>query len=315
MAGTVTSRTSIRFVPIILVVIAIAAMRTLAPFDALHSWTTLPFLVAAATLYLLAHMMRAARLAVIAMPMLGLSFRTAFLLHLFVAPWSLIMPFKLDEAVRLYELRHTGKSWSRAMVTLLIDRSMDGLVLLTLGLTLLLSGRAGNIMLLGLSGFVLTIILIMLFTLPILLEAVQSYIFQHHYGAHALRSLRVIDYLRRLLTAGRTTINRTALFLAIITFWIWIVELAAVATVLAGIDPATSIFDVIDLMLARTDISWRILLLGDMSRQRAAILTMTFVWGLVAAFVPAALLYGRRRGSEPLRTLAATRPAPILTRL
>lgn len=310
-----TGRPSARFVPVILVVVAIALIRTIALIDALRSWAVLPFLVAAAILYLIAHAMRAARLAVIAMPMLGLSFRTAFLLHLFVAPWSLIMPFKLDEVIRFYQLQRTGKSWSRAVIALLIDRSMDGLVLLTLVLTLLLSGRPGNMMLLGLSGFVLTIILIMLFTLPILLETVQSYIFQHHYGIHALHLLKVLDYLRRLLTAGRATINRTALFLAIITFWIWIIELAAVAMVIACINPTVSIFDAIDLMLVRTDISWRILLLGDMSNQQATMLTLAFFWGLVAAFVPAALLYDRRRGSEPLRTLAATRPALVLTRL
>lgn len=316
MAGVVTApHTRHRIVPIFLAVIAASVTRTFAPVAALWSWSTLPFLVAAGLLYLLAHAMRAARLAVIAMPMLGLSFRTAFLLHLFVAPWSLVMPFKLDEAVRLYELHYTGKSWSRALVALLIDRSMDGLVLLGFALALLLSGRAGNMMLLALAGVGLTALLVLLFTLPVLLEAIQSYIFQHHYGPRALRVLRAVDYLRRLLMSGRATIRRTALFLAIITACIWIVELAAVATVLAALDPAASIAGAIDLMLVRADISWRILLLGDLSRRAATILSVTFFYALFAAFIPAAWLYGRRRASEPLRAPAAGRQAPLLQRL
>ena len=92
--------------------------------------------------YLLSHVARATRLAMISGQLLGVSLRTAALVHLFVAPWSIILPFKLDELLRWRELARISGHISRALIACLIDRTADGIVLL--GLLMLFSANTAG---------------------------------------------------------------------------------------------------------------------------------------------------------------------------
>lgn len=262
---------------------------------------TLPLCLLAGVCYLLSHLMRAVRLAVIAMPSLGISFRSAVSLHLFVAPWSLLVPFKLDELLRLHELNRIGGSLPRAIVTVLIDRSVDGVVLIGMALYLLAVGRTGAAGLVGLVGFGLTLIALSFFMLPQLLETTQRHIFLYNHSDNAIFVLRRVDRLKQLLEVSRNTIRSAAPFLLVSTLGIWLLELLSIDLLMWGTtDLPDSPGVLVETMLTRADASWR------MAWQRGASgpagwITAVFLLSLLAPWLLAAWIYWSRGRFEPRR--------------
>ncbi|WP_347303915.1 hypothetical protein V5740_04660 [Croceibacterium sp. TMG7-5b_MA50] len=253
-------------------------------------------------LYILAHLMRAFRLAVIAMPLTGASFRTLVLLHLFVAPWSLVLPFKLDELIRLSELARIAKSWSRAIIVLVIDRSMDGVVLIGLALLLLASGGWNAAIPVALAGAGLTLLVLAFFVLPVLLEQVQRHIFVNHYQDRALSVLAKVSKARGMLDISRQVISAAPAFLVLATLGIWSMELVAVGAILAALDPQLlSTGGTVAATLGRADASWRVLLLGDLSPRALALATFVFFDAMLLVWIWVPLPYGRRQQAEPRR--------------
>jgi|GEM_PF-6692939 len=245
-------------------------------------------LAAAGGLYLASHGLRALRLAVIAVPLLDLSLRKAMMLHLFVAPWSLFMPMKIDELVRANELALAGGSWARAVMTLLIDRVMDAVLLL--GMIALL-GFAGNAMLAVMLGSALLVIASTFLALPIVLELIQRHVFVHHYHAQTPRVLRMTDRLRRLLLRGRTTIAATAPLLVLASVMITALELAAAAVVLAATGIAPTATGAIALILRRTNESWRMIVFNQPVDATVALLTLAFMLPLLVGWLVICLPY------------------------
>ena len=256
-------------------------------------------------LYLASHGLRAVRLAVIAVPLLDLTLRKAIMLHLFVAPWSLIMPLKLDELVRVNELSVAGGSWPRAVMTLLIDRTMDAVLLLGLILVLHAGGIGGNALLAVMLGAALLVICATFLGLPIVLELVQRHVFAHHYHAHAARVLHVTDTVRRLLICGRTTIVTTAPFLVLSSLCIAALELAAAATALRLTGTAPGALTTINLLLRRTNDSWRMIVFNQPVDPEVALLTLAFLVPLLISWLLVALPYLDSR--TPSRRLAMRR--------
>ncbi len=267
--------------------------------------------VIAGALYLASHGVRATRLAIIAMPILGISFRTGFLIHLFVAPWSLLLPFKLDEAIRIGELSRAGRSLPRAITVSLIDRSMDGIVLIALSWPLLKSGHDTMGSFTGFVGLGLTLIALGFFILPLLLEMVQRHIFSFHYRDSAFRVLKAVSELRSLLALGRGTIASVFPFLAVSTVAIWAMELGAAFVLITAFGPPRSGSAAADLMLRRADASWQILLLGNRLDPVQSALTLTFLLALLVPWPVIAWSYGRRLACEPLRMRLRERVSPV----
>ena len=268
--------------------------------------------VGAGILYIIAHLMRAFRLAVIAMPLLGASFRTVVLLHLFVAPWSLILPLKTDELIRLGELARTARSWSRPIMVLLIDRSMDGVVLIGMALLLLADGGWNLAAPAGVLGACLSLLVLAFFILPVLLEQVQRHVFMNHYGDLAPTVLALVSKARATLEASRQTISAAAAFLILATLGIWSMELIAVAAIMGVLDPVTlSLHGVVEVALGRVDASWRILLLGERPGAAVTIATFVFLDALLLVWLWVPLPYSRRQAGEPrrVRLPVATRTA------
>ena len=245
-------------------------------------------LVISGGLYLVAHVFRAVRLAVIAVPLLDLTLRKAIMLHLFVAPWSLIMPLKVDELVRANELAVNGNSWPRAVMTLLIDRTMDAVLLL--GMILVLHA-GGSVVLAIMLGVALLVICAAFLGLPIVLDLVQRHVFAHHYHAHAARVLHVTDTVRRLLIRGRTTIVTTAPFLVLSSACICALELAAAAVALRLTGTVPSVLGTISLILRRTNDSWRMIVFNQPVDSEVALLTLAFLLPLLISLLLVALPY------------------------
>ncbi|HEX8513072.1 MAG TPA: lysylphosphatidylglycerol synthase domain-containing protein [Allosphingosinicella sp.] len=266
----------------------------------LHGSERIGLLLLAGLLYLASHLMRALRLAIIATPMIGLSFRTGVYLHFFVAPWSLLLPLKTDELIRLHELGRAGRAWTRAVLVVLIDRSMDGLVLVALSIYLLRMGHTDVASFTGVLGVGLTALVIAFLILPVLLESAQRHIFTNHYGDYAVRLLRWVSYLRGLLTVARQTIHRVLPFLALSTIAIWSIELAAVYAALSAVGTDMPSFVVpTEAMVTRAGESWRMLLGGGASELGQT--SRIFFLFLLAVWPFAYFGYRRRNRVEPSR--------------
>lgn len=239
-------------------------------------------------LYGVSHILRAVRLAVIAVPLLDLTLRKAIMLHLFVAPWSLVMPMKLDELVRLNELSVAGGSWPRSIMTLLIDRTMDAVLLLTM---ILLLPAGGNTALAVMLGAALLVICATFMGLPIVLEVIQRHVFAHHYHARSAQVLRLTDSLRRLLIRGRTTIATTLPFLVLSSLCICALELFAAAVALRLTGTAPEALNTISLIVRRTNDSWRMIVFNQPVDSQVAVLTLAFLVPLLINWLLVALPY------------------------
>jgi hypothetical protein len=257
--------------------------------------------VAGGGLYVAAHVMRAMRLAVIGVQLLGVSFRTVMLLHLFVAPWSLILPFKLDELIRIRELQRASGSLVWSVLTSLIDRSMDGLVLVTLALVLIADGRGRLAGLSILIGAGLLTIAILLLVMPVLLEAVQRHVFLNHLHDRALDLLRAVTNCRKVLDHTRAAIGEAAPFLALFTLGIWAMELSATMLVLGGITGTVPGVTAIGSMLGRADHSALLVWNAVTASPAERLLTIVFLWSLLLTWLGVASPYLRRLRREPSR--------------
>lgn len=263
-----------------------------------------PLLVcgAVALFYLLSHLMRAARMAVIAMPLLGISFRSAVLLHLTVAPWTLLLPLKLDELIRLNELSRLSAAPERAVGAILIDRSLDGIILVPLALLLQAAGFTALAGFIGVIGGALMLLAAGFLLLPFLLETIQRQLFIYNHGERGLRALRQIDRARLLVSMMRQAAGQGALFLLLATIGIWVLELFAVWLFLAGLPgPRGSIASSAQLMLQRADQTWNNLMLSTGGADLFVQLTTVLLVPLLLLWVPAMILYRRRCPSEPGR--------------
>ena len=292
-------------VPVMLVRSA-AALATPAGVSA---WRWVAALGLGGVCYLLSHVARATRLAMISGQLLGVSLRTAALVHLFVAPWSIILPFKLDELLRWRELARISGHISRALIACLIDRTADGIVLL--GLLMLFSANTAGgsmdqigLVMMILLGLAIGASLVCFVVLPSMLEAVQQYLFEHHFGARAIQALAAIHHIRIELTRGRDTISRSLPWLLVCTLIAWLLELGAVLAVLGlGLDQSLALRPTVLLLLHRAGSSASILNSAGawqaQTPERA--LSVEFLAALALAWAAVAPAYLRRWRSEPRR--------------
>ena len=274
----------------------VAALMTLAgvvwlwPFASTVSpWV----LLAIAGLYIFSHVLRAARLAVLSMNMLGISGRSAALMHFATSPLSLALPFKLGELVRLYELWRMSGTIVYAIIVLLIDRMYDSLFLVPFLVVFVLMGNEASILIVFtlLAAVVpLTVIVIG----PKLLTEVQRYVVTSHNNPRTLDVLRQTDAARlHVIHAARVSRNR-APELCVISLLIWLSELLIcvllVNAVTGGSDP-------LGLLGERLVASWWTVGAGTLAQSALAItlITVLLPWPL------AVFLYLARRRNEPSR--------------
>ena len=263
--------------------------------------------------YLLSHMARATRLAMISGKMLGVSLRTAALVHLFVAPWSIILPFKLDEILRWRELsRISGHLW-RALIACLIDRTADGLVLL--GLLLAFTSHNDINQVGGVMVVLLTLAIgasmVCFILVPSMLELIQQYLFEHHFGARSLTMITWAHHVRIELSRGRDTITHALPWLLVCTIIAWLLELAATLVLLGiGFGQTLAFQPAVLLLLQRASRTANIL--GGMGHWGGAApgltLSVVYLAVLSLAWIAVARVYLRRWRGEPRRRPAAERP-------
>lgn len=283
-------------------------------------------------MYLASHGCRAARLALLATPLLGTSGRSAALLQLVTAPAALVLPLKLGELLRFQQLHRLGaaRDWLLPLVVLVLDRLMDAVLIVCLfGLVWVQSG--GTTVLSGavvLSMAMLTVAMILFGVLPGALTTLQRYILVNHQAALPRRALGTIDRLRHATTAGARQIAVQGGLVGIVSVVIWMLEFAAVSLLLMALastapgaapeaapEAAARHGGPAELLLARTAAEWGAL--AGFVDDPAMRLSATLGLAALAAVWPLCLyLYLRRRRLEPMRarSIDGGLPTPLRKR-
>ena len=225
--GTVRLSTRVLLVvfPLAVVVLSVPPYQTLGAFPVLRgAWLAA---LVAVVLYGTAHVLRAARLALLAAPALNLRARTVVLLHFHAAPVSFIVPFKLGELYRWQQLAWLSRNPGGALLIVLLDRMLDALVLLlALAAVAGLSGRmaAGTAVISALLTLATVLGLFVVLVVPGCLETLQAYILQNHSAPRARRVLRVVDASRLAINSAKERLQGNFILLLFISALIWIIE-------------------------------------------------------------------------------------------
>lgn len=267
--------------------------------------------LAAGALYLLAHGLRALRLAMLAVPLLGVSGRSAALLHLATAPVTLLLPLKLGELVRLHQLAVMSRQVANAVVVLVLDRMFDALLLIPIIILLAMTEPAfevgAPVLVLTAAAAILSTIMVVLG--PGVLGSLQRYIVIHHGNPRMLRRLPALDRLRRVTAEGAMVVRAQAAQLGLLSALIWTSELAA-AWLFARFGASADGRSAGALLMDRlADASAALGLAGTDPALAAS--AGSGLLALLAIWPVALLLYFRRMGSEPRRRPPSVR-APIV---
>lgn len=249
-----------------------------------------------AVFYLIAHFLRAARLALLAASACDVSVRTTFLLHLFTAPVALILPFKLGEVFRLQQLMMiTGKPVG-ALVVLLLDRALDAVILLPAFLYIIATDEArASAEALGLVTLLALVLIcagVTFLAAPEALKAIQRYIFLRHTRPRARLVLGWLSAIHAVLDRSVRSLRSNFAVLITMSLAIWSFEVAA-TFMLVGIEQAQTVVSATLTTLERAMFEWPATAGSTSPSAAASFSTLGFIalllpWPLVAA------LYVRR---------------------
>jgi hypothetical protein len=190
----------------------------------------LPVLACAAALavYLLSHVLRALRIAILSVDLLGVSGRTAALMHLVTAPMALAMLLKSGEIIRWHQLWRLSGSGLYAFIALLMERMFDSLFPVPVLVMLLAMGSAPAALTV-LTLLAASVPLIVLVVGPRLLTETQRYVVVNHDARGALQLLRHVDALRLLVARAALVARNRAPELGLLSCLIWLCEVAVCA--------------------------------------------------------------------------------------
>lgn len=266
-------------------------------------------IVFAGLLYLISHSLRAFRLALVSIDILGISGRSTALMHFATAPVGLFLPFKLGELLRLHQLWRLSGTGTYAVVTLLIDRMYDSLFLVPFLLVLLTLGNAPTALIL-LTLLAATIPLVVVVLGPKLLTEAQRYVVVHHNNPRTLALLPRINALRIVVVRATAVARRRALEISLLSFLIWLTEFLVCFVLISAFNAELQSMTVqaMNLLGERLVAPWWDLTPGSLEMQALVLSAMTLVlpWPLMF------FLYLRRQKGEPRRMPADWQPTSRL---
>jgi len=263
---------------------------------------------ASTCLYVTAHGFRAVRLATIAGPLLGLSGRSSCLLHIVTVPGAMALPFKLGELVRLHQLFVLARNFPASLTVILIERFLDGLMLLVFLIIFQNTSTADASSMFWL--FLLTVTAVLLTTTILVLgsqalTAVQRYIITHHRKTASVKQLSKIDNLRDMTSQATDLLKAQGLLLVVMSAFIWLFELAAFAFLVTALSDM-AFFDSGGLLIARL-LGGAVAQSGSTGAEIQSLSQVLIMGAMLAVWVPAVYFYLRRMGHEPIRRRLAIR--------
>jgi len=189
--------------------------------------------------YLGAHILRALRLAIIA----GgheISLRRLTLVHFVTAGVSLLLPFKLGELYRVFELRQVIGSLRRAVQTVWLERAFDvaALVVMMLIVAFAPAGAAAVFAPLSAAAALFIVLTLTIFVvLPANLRAVSLFVIRRYRSERAVTVLRLLDGALRFVESGRQLVRHKQGAVGAVSAFIWALEVASFGVIVAAIGP------------------------------------------------------------------------------
>jgi hypothetical protein len=248
-------------------------------------------------LYLIAHCLRAVRLALLTASAFDVSARTTFLLHLFTAPVALVLPFKLGEVFRLQQLIMVTGRPVGSLIVLLLDRVLDAVILLPIFLYIVATDEsrasAGQLGLVALLSLVLICAGAAFLAAPEASRTVQQYIFLRHRRPRARLVLGWLSAIGDVLDRSVRSLRTNLAVLIALSLAIWSLEVGA-TFILLGVETARTVLSATLAVLERAMFEWPTAVPPSQSSKATAgfaalaFLALMIPWPLVA------MLYVRR---------------------
>ena len=180
--------------------------------------------------YLLSHLLRVARLALLLVDA-GRSFREIASANFAASLATAVIPFRLGELARLAEYtRVCGGRVVPAVSALLTERFFDASVLLAIGVFAAFASDApaqGHRLLMGLAAGVWALLIVAYLSLPGTLAHLRMTLLVRGRGERSLRWLRVLRVAEDIWIAIRSRVHNRAAALWLVTILVWCAELAA----------------------------------------------------------------------------------------
>ncbi|MGY8523764.1 lysylphosphatidylglycerol synthase domain-containing protein [Paracidovorax citrulli] len=190
--------------------------------------------------YLGAHMLRALRLAIIA----GgheISLRRLTSVHFATAGVSLLLPFKLGEVYRIFELSQVAGGLRRAVQTVWMERAFDVAALVVMMLVVAVAPMGAAAVFAPLSAAAALFIVLTVITFVVLpgnLRTLSLFVIRRYRSERAVTALRALDGALRFVESGRQLLRNKQGVVGAVSAFIWALEVASFGLVVAAIGPA-----------------------------------------------------------------------------
>jgi len=195
-------------------------------------------ILAAAALYAGSHALRLLRLALL-VHRPGLPTRRVALIHLYTSALGLLIPFKLNELIRIRELGVACGSWRTGLVAVWLERTLDAAVLAALLLLALLGdpGSAADLapVLLAVGGFV-ALTLILAFVAPGNMRGLMLHLVRRPGGERSVQALRFLRGALTTLKDAPALVRGRLPTLVLLSIGVWIAELMTLSVAVSGLD-------------------------------------------------------------------------------
>ena len=148
-----------------------------------------------------------------------------------VTPVSIVLPFKLGELFRIYCYGHQINNMLKGVVTVILDRFMDTVALVTMILFVWLSAGGNMVPLVYILVVFLVAIVLMYFAFPGLYSYWKKYILRSRATPGKLKALRFLDNTYKVYEEIVSVSKGRGVILYILSLVAWAVEIGSVALI------------------------------------------------------------------------------------
>lgn len=145
-----------------------------------------------------------------------------------VTPVSILIPFKLGEFFRMYCYGHEAGNVLKGVVTVLMDRFMDTIALVTMIVVLWLASGETIIPLVYLLVAFLVIVILMIMVFPGLYSYWKKYLLRADGSPRKVRALKLLDTMNRVYIEIMNVSRGRGIILYVLSLLAWTVEIGSV---------------------------------------------------------------------------------------
>lgn len=145
-----------------------------------------------------------------------------------VTPVSILIPFKLGEFFRMYCYGHQAGNMLKGIVTVLMDRFMDTIALVTMIVVMWLASGETIIPLVYLLVVFLVIIILMIIVFPGLYSYWKKYLLRANGTPRKLKALKFLDTMNRVYLEIMNVSRGRGIILYVLSLLAWAVEIGSI---------------------------------------------------------------------------------------